>query len=729
MFHRFRIVRQYDSVDCALACLKMICQHYKMYHSLDASEYSYYISKDGISLASVVEIARKNHFEVTCGKVFLEQLTQEVTLPCILYWNRNHFVVLYKISQLHGKFFFHIADPAKGRVVFSLSEFEQHWSTDTVDSRAQGIVILLEPNGNCQPATVKKRKTGKKTFLPILLSYKKMLLYLLLGVLIGAGIQMAFPILTQWIVDKGIEGGDISFILMVLIGQMALITGNMFNDFFRKVLVLKLGSRFSISLLTDLVTKMLRLPVRFFDSKPMGDFIQRLQDHDKVERFVTVYFVNCVFSLITLLVLGVVLMTYNGYIFLVFVLGSILYIIWTYLFVNKRKTLNYELFAVKAKNQGKYYEILKGITEIKLQNLEQRNRDDIENIQKDLYHTNVKALKIDQYLDVGNVFINELKNILITFLSAYFVIRGDITFGMMMSIQYIIGELNVPIAQFLTFIAGYQDAKLSLDRMNSIFSIDNEEDGGKEAFKPQHGVISVEHLHFKYVMSGNDILHDMNLCLPLGKKIAIVGSSGSGKTTLVKLLLKLYEPTQGKIVVSNTDIKNVKNRLWRNSCGAVLQDGFIFSGTLRENIILEKSFNEERFHQAVSISNVETFAEPLPYKYETRIGDNGMRLSQGQIQRILIARAIYKNPDIFFFDEATNSLDANNEKDILEKLKPILKGKTVFVVAHRLSTVKDADIILVMDHGTIIEQGTHTSLVEKQGYYYQLIRNQLELGN
>jgi len=700
-----------------------------MYHSLDASEYSYYISKDGISLASVVEIARKNHFEVTCGKVFLEQLTQEVTLPCILYWNRNHFVVLYKISQLHGKFFFHIADPAKGRVVFSLSEFEQHWSTDTVDSRAQGIVILLEPNGNCQPATVKKRKTGKKTFLPILLSYKKMLLYLLLGVLIGAGIQMAFPILTQWIVDKGIEGGDISFILMVLIGQMALITGNMFNDFFRKVLVLKLGSRFSISLLTDLVTKMLRLPVRFFDSKPMGDFIQRLQDHDKVERFVTVYFVNCVFSLITLLVLGVVLMTYNGYIFLVFVLGSILYIIWTYLFVNKRKTLNYELFAVKAKNQGKYYEILKGITEIKLQNLEQRNRDDIENIQKDLYHTNVKALKIDQYLDVGNVFINELKNILITFLSAYFVIRGDITFGMMMSIQYIIGELNVPIAQFLTFIAGYQDAKLSLDRMNSIFSIDNEEDGGKEAFKPQHGVISVEHLHFKYVMSGNDILHDMNLCLPLGKKIAIVGSSGSGKTTLVKLLLKLYEPTQGKIVVSNTDIKNVKNRLWRNSCGAVLQDGFIFSGTLRENIILEKSFNEERFHQAVSISNVETFAEPLPYKYETRIGDNGMRLSQGQIQRILIARAIYKNPDIFFFDEATNSLDANNEKDILEKLKPILKGKTVFVVAHRLSTVKDADIILVMDHGTIIEQGTHTSLVEKQGYYYQLIRNQLELGN
>lgn len=514
MFHRFRIVRQYDSVDCALACLKMICQHYKMYHSLDASEYSYYISKDGISLASVVEIARKNHFEVTCGKVFLEQLTQEVTLPCILYWNRNHFVVLYKISQLHGKFFFHIADPAKGRVVFSLSEFEQHWSTDTVDSRAQGIVILLEPNGNCQPATVKKRKTGKKTFLPILLSYKKMLLYLLLGVLIGAGIQMAFPILTQWIVDKGIEGGDISFILMVLIGQMALITGNMFNDFFRKVLVLKLGSRFSISLLTDLVTKMLRLPVRFFDSKPMGDFIQRLQDHDKVERFVTVYFVNCVFSLITLLVLGIVLMTYNGYIFLVFVLGSILYIIWTYLFVNKRKTLNYELFAVKAKNQGKYYEILKGITEIKLQNLEQRNRDDIENIQKDLYHTNVKALKIDQYLDVGNVFINELKNILITFLSAYFVIRGDITFGMMMSIQYIIGELNVPIAQFLTFIAGYQDAKLSLDRMNSIFSIDNEEDGDKEAFKPQHGVISVEHLHFKYVMSGNDILHDMNLCLP-----------------------------------------------------------------------------------------------------------------------------------------------------------------------------------------------------------------------
>ena len=461
----------------------------------------------------------------------------------------------------------------------------------------------------------------------------------------------------------------------------------------------------------------------------MGDFIQRLQDHDKVERFVTVYFVNCVFSLITLLVLGIVLMTYNGYIFLVFVLGSILYIIWTYLFMNKRKALNYELFTIKSKNQGKYYEILKGISEIKLQNLEQRNKDDIENIQKDLYKTNVKALKIDQYLDVGNVFINELKNILITFLSAYFVIKEDISFGMMMSIQYIIGELNVPVAQFLTFIGGYQDAKLSLERMNSIFSINNEDDGEKEDFKPQEGVISVEHLHFKYVMSGNDILHDMNLCLPLGKKIAIVGSSGSGKTTLLKLLLKLYEPTEGNIVISNTDIRDVKNNLWRNCCGAVLQDGFIFSSTLKDNIILEKSFDEERFRQVVSISNVETFAESLPYKYETKIGDNGMRLSQGQIQRVLIARVIYKNPDIFFFDEATNSLDANNEKDILEKLKPILNGKTVFIVAHRLSTVKDADIILVMDHGTIIEQGTHTSLVEKQGYYYQLIRNQLELGN
>jgi len=560
-----------------------------------------------------------------------------------------------------------------------------------------------------------------------------MLLYLLLGVLIGAGIQMAFPILTQWIVDKGIEGGDISFILMVLIGQVALITGNMFNDFFRKVLVLKLGSRFSISLLTDLVTKMLRLPVRFFDSKPMGDFIQRLQDHDKVERFVTVYFVNCVFSLITLLVLGIVLMTYNGYIFLVFVLGSILYIIWTYLFVNKRKTLNYELFAVKAKNQGKYYEILKGITEIKLQNLEQRNRDDIENIQKDLYHTNVKALKIDQYLDVGNVFINELKNIVITVVAATAVIHGQLTLGMMLAVQYIIGQLNSPVEQLMSFFYSVQDVKISLERINEIHRMDDEngKQGLETAVKEENEGIDLENVNFKYDPHAlKTIIDDVSLTIPKGKVTAIVGASGSGKTTLIKLMLGYYPVLGGQITIGGTDVNALNKKWWRRQCGVVMQDGVIFSESIARNIAVDDGeIDKERLQKAAEIACIHDYAMGLPLKYNTKIGRDGVGLSQGQKQRILIARAVYKNPDYIFLDEATNSLDANNERMIVEHLDEFYKGKTVVIVAHRLSTVKNADQIVVLDKGKVVEIGNHEALTAKRGAYYNLVKNQLELGN
>ncbi len=725
MFNSFPFIRQYNSVDCALACLKMICKYHKIKVCFDENDYLYYISKDGISLASVVEIAKKSNFDVECGKIYIEQL-QDVQLPCILYWNQNHFVVLYKIKKHKDKFYFYIADPANGCKSFSLDDFKQHWVNNLSEGKELGVVILLTPLE--QNISFTKEKTEKKSFLPIIFTYKKTLIYILAGVIIGAIIQLIFPFLTQRIVDRGIEGKDINFVLLILSGQMVLITGNMFVDFFRRNLVLKIGSNFSIKLLTDLVSKMLKIPVRFFDSKQIGDFIQRLQDHDKVERFVTVYFVDFVFALISLFVLGIVLFIYNRLIFIVFSIGSTFYIIWTYFFINKKKDLNHELFAAKSQNQSKYYEILKGITEIKLQNQENENKEEVGTIQNNIYKVNLKILRIDQYISVGNIFINELKNILITFVSAYFVIKGELTLGMMMSIQYIIGELNVPIAQFITFIGGYQDAKLSLDRINSIFSINNEKSGKVKDIDFKRGGISIEHLNFKYIMSGNNILKDINIELPMCKTIAIVGASGSGKTTFLKLMLKLYEVTQGEILINNINIKNIQNEYWRNSCGAVLQDGYIFSGTIKSNIIMGKPFDKVRFCQAITISNVNTFVNSLPYKYNTKIGDNGINLSQGQKQRIMIARAIYKNPNILFFDEATNSLDANNEKEIIEKLQPFLKNKTVFIVAHRLSTVKNADIILVMDKGSIVEKGTHHTLVEQKGYYYKLIKNQLELG-
>lgn len=727
-FRPFPIIRQYDSADCALACLRMICKYYQKSDCFDENIYQYYISKDGISLASVVDIAKQENFNVVCGKLSLQGLIDEALLPCILFWDSNHFIILYDVQNTKTNIFFKVVDPAKGRQKYSLDEFKSHWLTVAdKDDEQTGIAILLEPDDTSEIVSGAKIKDERKSFIPILFQYKKMLLFILLGIIIGAVIQLIFPYLTQSIVDSGIEKRDVGFIFTILLGQMALITGSMFNDFFRRNIVLRLGSNFSIKLLTDLVAKLLQLPIRFFDSKQISDFIQRLQDHDKIERFMTTYFVNCIFSVVTLVVMGVVLIMYSRLVFLVFSIGSLVYILWTLNFVNKRKKINYSLFSINSKNQGKYYEIIKGISEIKLQNSMHENKEAIGDIQKELYKVNLDALKIDQYIDAGNVFINELKNILITFLSAYLVIKGEFTLGIMMSIQYIIGELNVPISQFITFINGFQDAKLSLDRMNSIFAIRNDEDGSMRIANFNSGYITLHRLRFKYLMSGNDVLNDVSLKIPLGKTIAIVGASGSGKTTFVKLLLKLYKPTTGEIKISGVSLSDVENHFWRENCGAVLQDGYIFSATIKKNIIMSKPYNDTDFQHAIYIANIDTFVENFANKYETKIGENGINLSQGQKQRILIARAVYKNPKIVFFDEATNSLDANNERIILKRLYSFLKGKTTFIVAHRLSTVRNADIILVMDQGKIIEQGTHDTLIDSRGYYYRLVKNQLEL--
>lgn len=725
---KFPLIRQFDKADCALACLRMLCKYYHFADCFDDNNYQYYISKDGVALDAVVEIARLQHFDVACGKISIEQLAEEALLPCILFWDKNHFVVLYDIKTQRGKKVFKIADPDKGKMKYSLQEFKKHWCKNDDENNKIGIAILLEPNTQSLPNILPIISHEKVSLIPVLGQYKKMLAYIVIGICIGALIQLVFPFLTQSIVDVGIKDRNLDFIFVILLGQMLLITGNMFNDFLRKCFVLRLGSCFSIKLLTDLVGKLLKLPVRFFDSKHIGDFLQRLQDHDKVERFITTHFVNFLFSVITLLVLSVVLIIYSKKIFLIFFVGSVLYILWTFIFISKRKRLNYTLFSIKARNQSKYHEIIKGISEIKLQNSMQSNQKEIEEIQKDIYEVNSKALRIDQYLETGNIFINELKNIIITFFSAYLVIKNDFTLGAMLSIQYIIGQLNVPICQFITFINGFQDAKLSLDRMNNIF-IKKDEDKGSvrlENIVGQH--IVIKNLNFKYLLSGNDVLKNINLRLSIGQVIAIVGASGSGKTTLVKLLLKLYEPTEGIIKIGNTDLHDIETSSWRNNCGAVLQDGYIFSNSIKNNIIMSVPYDEPRFLEAARISNIEPFVDDLTYRYDTMIGDNGINLSQGQKQRILIARAIYKSPEILFFDEATNALDANNEKIIVENLHTFLNGKTAFIVAHRLSTVKDADIILVLDYGRIVEQGTHDALVKTKGYYYQLIKNQLELG-
>lgn len=730
VFKRFPLIRQLDKADCALACIRMINKYYNHPNLFDEENYQYYMGKDGISLDAVIEILNQSNFEVVFGKISITELISEALLPCILHWDKKHFVVLYKIAHPDNikKTKFYIADPDKGRVAYGYSGFMDYWATLVSSDKDIGIAILLEPK-EVNSIRIKKSDVSKGyPIIPFLKQYKPLFLLTFIGILIGGGIQLIFPFLTQSIVDTGIKNNNLNFIIYILFGQFFLIVGNMLTDFFRKWLVLKIGSRFSIKLLYDLINKMMRLPVRFFDSKHIGDLLQRFQDHDKIERFITTHAVNFIFSIITLLVLNVVLAIYSLKIFLIYISGSILYIIWTLFFLEKRKRLNHITFAAKSENQSKYHETIKGINDIKLQNSIEERSDELRAIQDSLYSINLKALKLDQYIETGNIFINELKNIIITFFSAYLVLKGDFTLGIMLSIQYIIGQLNVPVNQSITFIHAAQDAKFSMGRINDLFIKSVENRGSIILSDSQDKSIHLKDISFKYILSDNNVINSINIVIPQRKTTAIVGASGSGKTTLVKLLLKFYEITSGTIQVGTVNLKDVDTYWWRDNCGAVLQDGYIFSASIQHNIATNNDIDKDKLHQAVKIANIDTFIDGLPFGFDTQIGDNGINLSQGQKQRLLIARAIYKDPQFIFFDEATNALDANNEKVIVDNLSKFLVDKTAVIVAHRLSTVRNADLILVMDNGNIVEKGIHEELIAKKDYYYKLIKNQLELG-
>lgn len=735
---QFPIIRQLDKMDCALACLKMVAKYYNSYNEFDTENYQYYTSKDGISISSVIEIAKIINFNVVCGKITIDQLIEEALLPCILFWNKGHYVVLYKIKENKDpkKTKFYIADPSDGKVCYSYNDILKYWiCTENEQNKEShhGIVLLLEPNEHTITNKSGKNKNinqNNYSIASFILKYRKSFLFLSSTILLGGVLELFFPFLTQFIVDRGIKNRDLNFIFYILLGQFCLLISTMVNDFFRRWFVLHLGSRFSIQLLSDLMRKMMKLPVRFFDSKHIGDILQRLQDHEKIERFITTHTVNFLFSLITLIVFSIVLAIYNTKIFIIYVLGSTVYIVWISLFLNKRKQINYQIFSIKSQSQSKYHEIIKGINEIKLQNFNEKKNQEIEKIQNELYQTNIRGLKLDQYLESGNVFFNETKNILITFLSAYFVINGELTLGIMLSVQYIIGQLNVPINQSITFLYAFQDARLSMNRINDVFIKKEEQTAGLCNNNISSKSITISNLYFNYTLSeSNNILENINITIPQNKITAIVGTSGSGKTTLLKLLLKFYPLNSGSIKIGDTNLSDLDTYMWREKCGVVLQDGYIFSDSIKNNISLSRGIDTEKLIYATQIANIYDFITELPFKFDTQIGDNGINLSQGQKQRLLIARAIYKNPEYIFFDEATNALDAKNEKVITDNLYKFLQGKTSIIIAHRLSSVKNADLILVMNEGKIVEQGTHDELITLGNHYYQLIKNQLELGS
>ena len=655
-------------------------------------------------------------------------------MPCILHWDQKHFVILYKISK--SRKYFYIADPGRGLVKCTQQEFYHHWINTKSNGEEKGIVMFLNPTdkfGEIQSQELVEKRSFSFLFCYIT-KYRKYFIQIILGLLLGCVLQLVMPFLTQSIVDIGITHKNINFVWLVLIGELMIVTAKTITDFIRRWLLLHISMRINISLVSDFFIKLLKLPMSFFDTKLMGDLMQRMNDHERIQSFLTSHILSTIFSILSFVVLGIVLLIYNKLIFAIFLIGSLAYGIWITIFLNKRKTLDYEIFELQAANQYKTYQFITTIQEIKLQDCEQRRRWEWEDIQVDLFKAQMKSLKLQQSQETGSIFINELKNILVTVMAATAVIEGEITLGTMLAIQYIVGQLNSPLDQLMSFIYSLQDVKISLERINEIHGNMNEEciSNNMSSFGDSEDLsINLKRIDFKYNPHNDDYtLHNISFDIPKGKVTAIVGASGSGKTTLIKLMLGYYPVLSGDILIAGGNIDNYNLKWWRRQCGVVMQDGVIFSESIARNIAVDDGeIDKERLVKAAEIANIHEYIMGLPLKYNTKIGRDGVGLSQGQKQRILIARAVYKNPQFIFLDEATNALDAKNERAIVENLNEFYKGRTVVVVAHRLSTVKNADQIVVLDAGKVVEVGDHSTLIAKQGTYYNLVKNQLELGN
>ena len=722
-------------MDCGPACLTMIAAHYGRHYTLDHLREQCFIGREGVSLLGISKAAEQIGFRTVGGRLTFDKLAEKALLPCVVHWNQEHFVVVYAIRKKKKEYTVSVADPGKGLVTYSREAFCRHWISTCTGGEEKGIALLLEPTqlfyeqeGDRLPSENRIRFLWK-----YLIKYKCFFGQLMLGLFIGSLLQLIFPFLTQAIVDTGIQGKDIGFIWLVLIAQMVLLFSRTAIDFIRRKILLHISTRINVSLISDFFIKLMKLPMKFFDTKLTGDLLQRIEDHRRIENFLTNQTISIVFSVFTFMIFSIVLFVYHLPIFTVFITGSILYGLWIRIFLKKRRLLDYKMFEQQGMNRNVVYQLITGMQEIKLQGCEQRKRWEWEDVQADLFDVNMQSLNLRQNQEAGGIFINELKNILVTVLAATAVINGSLTLGMMLSIQYIIGQLNSPVEQLMSFIYQWQDVSISLDRMSEIHTQQNDEGTGRSITALPRDVetdIHIRNVCFRYDGARPDyVLEGIDLHIPQGKVTAIVGASGSGKTTLIKLLLGYYMPNEGELLVGGENLSQFNPAWWRTQCGAVMQEGYLFSDTIARNIaVSDDEIDTDRLRHAAQTAHIAEYIEGLPLGYNTKIGQDGQGVSQGQRQRILIARVVYKNPPFVFLDEATNALDANNERAIVENLSEFYKGKTVVVVAHRLSTVKHADRIVVLEGGRIVETGTHAELTTRKGRYYELVRNQLELG-
>ncbi|WP_367209027.1 peptidase domain-containing ABC transporter [Sphingobacterium sp. R2] len=739
----FKFSIQHDIMDCAPTCLKMVAEYYGKKYSLEYLRELCHLGKNGVSLLSISEASEILGFRSLMVKLNIQKLLNDSPLPCILHWNQDHFVVLLAIKS-KGNFIkrifdkestskeFMIADPAHGIVKLDEETFYKAWIS-TYNER--GIALLLEPTPDFYTRKeITEKQRGFAFLFRYLKPFKKHIVQLGLGMLAASVISLTLPFATQILLDQGVSEKKLSVVYVILLAQLFLIFGNMSIELVRSWLLLHINSRISLSIISDFLSKLLKLPIRYFDSKAVGDIAQRINDHHRIENFLTGSILTSLFSFINIIVFTIVLAIYDLKILALFVAFSIFGILWILLFQKKRKEMDYKRFSRSRENQDKLYELITGMQEIKLFGSETPKRWEWEQLQVKDYKLNIKSLALEQYQRTGLVFVTHVKNILITFIAATEAIKGNLTIGQLLSISYVIGQTTGPIEQLVNLIRSAQDAKLSMIRLQEIHNKQDEETIGKEKILfPQltFGDLFIENLSFQYEGPNSPyVLKNINLCIPKGKVTAIVGTSGSGKTTLMKILLNFYQPTQGKVSVGESDLSKISPKLWRSYCGSVMQDGYIFYDTIAKNIAMDgENIDEQKMEMAIRVANLKDFVESTPNGYTTKIGLSGMGISGGQRQRILIARSVYKNPEYIFFDEATSSLDANNEKTIIDYLNDFFRNKTVVIIAHRLSTVKKADQIIVLDNGKIEEIGNHSTLISNRGKYYELVKNQLELGD
>jgi ATP-binding cassette subfamily B protein len=702
----FPFYRQPDSKDCGPTCLRIVSKHYGKSISLQQIRNLSETTREGSSLLGLSDAAEDLGFRSLGVQINFESLAEEVPLPCVVHWNKNHFVVVYKIDKSNTVY---ISDPAYGLITYTREEFIKLWiGENATEKTEEGIVLILETTpAFFQSEFDDSESKASFTFLSkYLLKYKSLVIQLAMGLLAGSLLSLIFPFLTQSIVDVGIQNQDLNFIYLVLLAQTMLFFGRMGIEIIRSWILLHLSARINISIISDFFIKLMKLPISFFDTRMTGDIMQRINDHHRIEQLLTSSSLNTLFSLVNLIIFSIVLLFYDYRLFIVYLIGAAAYIAWISFFLGRRKELDYKRFSQVSQEQSKVIELINGMQEIKMHNAEKQKRWDWEFLQVKLFKLRIKSLSLEQWQSVGGNFINQMKDILVSFLSAKLVLEGNLTLGMMLSVQYIIGQLNSPLLQLIDFIKQFQDAKISLERLGEIHDKDDEESKEEQyAHELPEKDIEIENL-------------------------SIVGASVSGKTTLLKLLMKFYEPTVGEIRLGNTKLKNISPRFWRDHCGVVMQEGYVFNDTIANNIAVGEDYvDKQKLRRSVEIANIKDFIEELPLSYNTKIGNEGLGISGGQKQRLFIARAVYKSPDYILFDEATSALDANNEKVIMENLEQFFKGKTAVVIAHRLSTVKHADKIIVLDKGKVVEEGNHAELVSLKGEYYRLVKNQLELGN